>query len=75
MRACARPPSGRWAPRSLSSVRGIGTTRSEIDRFRRLLERRPSAATRLFTAGELAYGARSRAPCPGWPPALPPRKR
>lgn len=45
-------------------VRGIGIDAVEIERFRRLLARRPSAAARLFTEDELAYGARSRDPAP-----------
>jgi holo-[acyl-carrier protein] synthase len=47
------------------TVRGIGIDAVEIERFRRLLARRPSAAARLFTDGELAYGAHRRDPAPG----------
>ena len=43
---------------------GIGIDAVDVDRFRRLLERRPSAAGRLFTAGELASVGRSRDPAP-----------
>jgi holo-[acyl-carrier protein] synthase len=45
-------------------VRGIGIDAVEVDRFRRLLERRPAAARRLFTEAELAFGARWRDPAP-----------
>jgi holo-[acyl-carrier protein] synthase len=38
-------------------VIGIGLDAVEVDRFRRVLERTPSVADRLFTAGERAYGA------------------
>ena len=44
------------------AVHGIGIDTVEIDRFRRLLDRRPSAADRLFTPDELAYGRRQRDP-------------
>src|SRR5947208_2767294 len=49
---------------SLSPMLGIGIDAVEVDRFRRLLERRPQAAARLFTEGELAFGARWRDPAP-----------
>jgi holo-[acyl-carrier protein] synthase len=41
---------------------GIGIDVVEIERFRLLLLRRPSATTRLFTPREQAYGARVRDP-------------
>jgi holo-[acyl-carrier protein] synthase len=37
-------------------VIGLGIDAVEVDRFRRVLERRPGMAQRLFTAGERAYG-------------------
>jgi holo-[acyl-carrier protein] synthase len=37
-------------------VIGIGLDAVEVDRFRRSLERTPTLAARLFTAGERAYG-------------------
>ena len=43
---------------------GIGIDAVEIDRFRAVLARRPHLARRLFTDGEMAYGARSRDPAP-----------
>ena len=43
---------------------GIGIDAVEIERFRLLLARRPSAATRLFTDAELAYGRRWHDPAP-----------
>ena len=44
---------------------GIGIDAVEVDRFRRLLARQPRAATRLFTAGELAaVGRRGPDPAP-----------
>ncbi|MGH9279137.1 MAG: holo-ACP synthase [Acidimicrobiales bacterium] len=43
---------------------GIGIDAVEVDRFRRLLERRPRVATRLFTEGELAAGAGGRDAAP-----------
>lgn len=36
----------------------------EVDRFRRLLQRRPGLALRLFTDAERAYGARFADPAP-----------
>ena len=41
---------------------GIGIDAVEVDRFRRMLARRPGLARRLFTEGERAYGARQRDP-------------
>ena len=49
---------------SVTGVLGIGIDAVEVDRFRQLLARRPSAANRLFTDGELAYGRRWRDPAP-----------
>lgn len=43
---------------------GIGIDAVDVERFRQLLQRRPSAAARLFTDGELAYGQRWRDPAP-----------
>jgi phosphopantetheinyl transferase (holo-ACP synthase) len=45
-------------------VLGIGIDAVDVERFRQLLQRRPSAAARLFTDGELAYGQRWRDPAP-----------
>jgi holo-[acyl-carrier protein] synthase len=45
-------------------VIGMGIDAVEIDRFRRLLARRPRMARRLFTDGELAYATRRRDPAP-----------
>ncbi len=36
----------------------------EVDRFRRVLQRRPGLAVRLFTDAERAYGARFADPVP-----------
>ena len=43
---------------------GVGVDAVEIERFRRLLARRPRLAQRLFTEGELAYATRRRDPAP-----------
>ncbi|MDQ3680463.1 MAG: holo-ACP synthase [Actinomycetota bacterium] len=43
---------------------GLGIDAVEIDRFRRVLERRPGLARRLFTDAERAYGARFLDPAP-----------
>ncbi len=43
---------------------GLGVDAVEIDRFRRMLERRPGLADRLFTDAERAYGARFTDPAP-----------
>jgi holo-[acyl-carrier protein] synthase len=43
---------------------GIGIDAVEVERFRRVLARRPAAASRLFTDGELEYGRRWRDPAP-----------
>ncbi len=44
---------------------GIGIDLVEIDRFRRVLARRPGVADRLFTDGERASLSRRRDPVPG----------
>ena len=43
---------------------GLGIDAVEVDRFRRVLERRPALAARLFTEAERAYGARFSDPVP-----------
>ncbi len=43
---------------------GIGIDAVEVERFRRFLERRPAAASRLFTDDERAFGARARDAAP-----------
>jgi holo-[acyl-carrier protein] synthase len=43
---------------------GIGIDAVDVDRFRRLLERRPGVAARLFSEGELTARARWRDPAP-----------
>lgn len=43
---------------------GIGIDAVEVDRFRRVIERRPGVAGRLFTDDERAYGARFADPAP-----------
>jgi holo-[acyl-carrier protein] synthase len=43
---------------------GIGIDAVDVDRFRRLLVRRPAAAQRLFTEEEQGFGARWRDPAP-----------
>lgn len=43
---------------------GLGIDAVEVDRFRRVLQRRPGMAGRLFTAAERAYGARFSDPAP-----------
>jgi holo-[acyl-carrier protein] synthase len=45
-------------------VIGLGIDAVEVDRFRRVLERRPGLVTRLFTEEERAYGARFSDPAP-----------
>jgi holo-[acyl-carrier protein] synthase len=41
---------------------GVGIDTVEVARFRRVLERRPEIADRLFTPAEQAYGRRQRDP-------------
>lgn len=43
---------------------GIGVDAVDVDRFRRLLRRRPGVARRVFTAGERAEAARGSDPAP-----------
>ena len=43
-------------------MKGIGINAVEVDRFRTVLRRTPGVATRLFTDGERAAGARRRDP-------------
>ncbi len=50
--------------RDPNAVICIGIDAVEVDRFRRLLARRPAVASRLFTEGELAYGSRYADPAP-----------
>ncbi len=45
-----------------AGVVGIGTDLVDIDRFRTVLQRRPSVADRLFTAGERTYAERASDP-------------
>ena len=45
-----------------SAVVGIGTDLVDVDRFRTVLQRRPSVAQRLFTAGERTYAHRAMDP-------------
>ncbi len=41
---------------------GIGIDTVEVERFRRVLEKRPGIVDRLFTPAEQAYGRRQRDP-------------
>ena len=43
-------------------LKGIGIDAVEVDRFRRVINRTPGVARRLFTEGEQAAGARRRDP-------------
>lgn len=45
-------------------MKGLGLDAVEVDRFRRVLARTPSLATRVFTEGERAYGLEARDPAP-----------
>jgi holo-[acyl-carrier protein] synthase len=45
-------------------VLGLGVDAVDVARFRAVLQRRPSVATRLFTAGELDYAERAADPAP-----------
>jgi holo-[acyl-carrier protein] synthase len=47
-----------------AGVRGIGVDAVDVDRFRRVIERRPALLDRLFTSAERAFAARSRDPGP-----------
>ena len=44
------------------SVVGVGLDAVEVDRFRRVLERTPGVAARLFTDAERAYAGKRRDP-------------
>lgn len=44
------------------SVIGVGLDAVEVDRFRRVLERTPGVAERIFTDAERAYAGRRRDP-------------
>lgn len=46
----------------MTSVRGIGVDAVDVMRFRRVLERRPTLAARLFTDAERSYAASGRDP-------------
>ncbi len=46
------------------AVAGVGVDAVDLDRFRRVLTRRPRLAHRLFTPEELAYARRSGDPVP-----------
>ena len=48
------------APAGTGGVAGVGVDAVDVDRFRRVLDRRPSIARRLFTDGERADAARSK---------------
>ena len=59
----------RWAAASELDRRrwpvvGVGVDAVDVDRFRRVLARRPALADRLFTDGELADARRGRRPGP-----------
>ena len=43
---------------------GLGLDAVDVDRFRRVLARRPGLAERVFTDGERAYGGRFADPAP-----------
>ena len=45
-----------------SGMIGVGVDLVDVDRFRSMLRRRPSAADRMFTAAERAYAARAADP-------------
>jgi holo-[acyl-carrier protein] synthase len=46
------------------TVTGVGVDAVEVERFRRVLARRPPLARRLFTPGELGYAGRAADPVP-----------
>lgn len=48
----------------VGTVRGIGVDAVEVERFRRVLGRRPGLAERLFTDAERAYAAMAADPGP-----------
>jgi holo-[acyl-carrier protein] synthase len=45
-------------------VLGVGIDTVDVDRFRTVLARRPTVATRLFTTGELDYAGATADPAP-----------
>jgi holo-[acyl-carrier protein] synthase len=45
-------------------VIGVGIDAVDVDRFRRVLERRPRLADRLFTPAELSYARKAKDPVP-----------
>jgi holo-[acyl-carrier protein] synthase len=47
-----------------TGIVGVGIDAVDLDRFRRVLDRRPSLAGRVFTGGERAYAARAADPVP-----------
>jgi len=48
----------------VGGVRGIGVDAVDVDRFRRVIERRPALLQRLFTDSEQAYARAGRDPGP-----------
>ena len=46
------------------TVVGVGVDAVEVERFRRVLDRRPHLAQRLFTPAELGYAGRAADPVP-----------
>ena len=48
----------------MSTVCGVGVDAVEVERFRRVLARRPALAERLFTPAERDYAARTADPGP-----------
>jgi len=63
------PPTGG------AHVSGIGIDAVDVDRFRRVLVRRPSLADRVFTDAERADAAGPATRPSTWPPASRPRRR
>lgn len=65
LRELGQPEARELLSRSLAAgVVGIGVDVVDLDRFRRVLARRPRLAERLFTPAELAYARRSPDPDP-----------
>ncbi len=61
------PPAAReltTGGRLAGAVAGVGVDAVDLDRFRRVLARRPRMADRLFTPEELAYARRAADPVP-----------
>ena len=59
----------------MSPVVGVGVDAVDVDRFRRVLGRRPGLPARLFSeASATTPPGRATRPS-GWPPASPPRRR